>query len=238
MRNIFFIFSFILLTFSANAEHPCSNQCQFNVYYKGFDVGKIYFSSRSNKELNKVFFDSHTDFNMLSKLLGAKSIVEKVVANEDKKKYAPRSYIYKTSKGKIYNHLFDWQSNTLKVTKNNENFDLPLIKGITDRLSLSFTLSRGNPEKTYIIVDKGRLKTYQLTATSEETILRKGKKLSALSYTFRSIEGKNVPVTGDNMTLYKYWFNKNLSDYMIRLQKFVGGEETVRLDSILLTSNH
>jgi len=238
MRNIFFTSLFLLLAFSANAEHPCSNMCQFNAYYKGFNVGKIYFSSKSTNDLKEILFDSHTDFNMLSKLLGAKSIIEKVIARQDKNKYVPRSYIYKTSKGKIYNHSFNWQSNTLNVAKNNENFDLPLIQGITDRLSLSFSLSKGMPEKTYIVVDKGRLKTYQLIATKKETILRKGEKLPALSYTFRSLEGKNVPVSGDNKTLYKYWFNRELSSYMVRLQKFVGEEETLRLDSLLLTSNH
>ena len=205
MRDILFVVLSLLLAFSANAEHPCSKKCQFNAYYKGFSVGEIYFSSKSINDPKEVFFDSYTDFNMLSKLFGAKSITEKVVARKDKNKYVPHNYIYKTSKGKIYNHTFNWQSNTLNVKKNNENFDLPLIQGVTDRLSLSFSLSKGEPEKTYIIIDKGRLKTYQLIVTKKETILHKGKELPALSYTFRSLEGKNIPVSGDNKTLYKYW---------------------------------
>lgn len=207
----------LVLILVSTATHAYLLENGFSVDY---DVSKNNFSIGVSKRKlvsdgEKLEYTSTTVPEGLAALLVKDRIVERSILSYHNNKIRPSSYSYEQTGGKKekrYQIDFNWDKQQLTSTL--QKGHKPLLDGTQDLLSLQLAmmhdLQQGNKSFSYIIAERDKLKSYQLTILGTETLETPLGKMETIKVEHYDTQKKDR---------FTFWCAKSLEYLPIKIRK-------------------
>lgn len=147
----------------------------YTVHYNGFKVGEMHQRYLPQQDGNWLLETEMKTSGLVSWFTSDK-VVERSVVTFEQGQPRPLSYTYHYSG----NHKdvrekldFDWQKRTITSLRDGKTETLPLHPGIQDKqsyqLAMRKALHRGRKNFVYPVAERGKIETYELQVTGEES---------------------------------------------------------------------
>lgn len=188
MRFIAIVFSLFFVS-QVNALEPFN--AHYKLYFKGVEIGEGV--RRLSKNEDQYLFESQAHSTGFAAVLYKAKIIEASTFKWLDKQFTPihYRYSYQTKKrNKEMDVSFDWQKKIAENHSPSQPWKVAIEKGVSDKLLYQLQvmqdLAMGKRELSYVVADKGRLKTYQPVFMGEEKIKTGMGELNTLKYRYVS----------------------------------------------------
>lgn len=215
------------VVFAADALPIAPFQARYEVFGSGFSIGEAVMTLAAAGP-GKYQMSSDVRPNGLVTLLVSGRIDEKASGDIRDGAVLPTVYERRTDTSKKSNTVqlrFDWAAGQIQARNDREQATLPLSSGVLDPLSLNlkvmWDLQRGHLPNQYTLVDKTKLKTYQIQNQGEEALDTPLGKLRTVRVQ-QSTSGKSRMTT--------FWFAPELRYLPVRVAQDKEGKEELRME--------
>jgi len=188
MHFIAVFFSFFFIS-QVNALEPFS--AHYTLYFKGVEIGKGV--RRLSKKADHYLFESQAHSTGFAAMLYKAKILETSTFKWLDKQFIPLNYRYDYQTKKRTKQMditFDWHKKQAENHSASQPWQVGIKEGVSDKLLYQLQvmqdLAVGKRDLSYVVADKGKLKSYQPAFLGEEKVKTGVGELNTLKYRYVS----------------------------------------------------
>lgn len=186
LNHCFVVLLLLSLPLSAHAQDIADFSANYQVNVNGFPAGELKRSLSSNEDGTRTFASKSQAKGAVA-FFKPDLIEETSIWLQQDNHVRPQSYLYQRTGGKKEKYLsvhFDWQTQQVKIDDKKQVIQLNIEPFTLDKLVYQLALmSDLEQQKTvfsYPVVDKNKIKTYNIVILGTETITTPMGKIEAL----------------------------------------------------------
>lgn len=177
-KTIFGIIACFALTAHSQAQSPVPHDfvARYAVSYRGLNAGTLIFTFQRDLATGHYVYETRAEPSFLASFLVSTNARERSEMEIDDAGVRPLHWSLNDGKsgnkqgGEI---TFDWTRQVATGVSKGDKFEVPITKGVQDRLSIQIavvtSLLRGTEPGTISIIDDGEVKTYSYRRTGTGT---------------------------------------------------------------------